>query len=91
MTFPLWYALLPYALVLLGTSIFMFFNLYHVAKFGVQSFGTTALLLTYLIGYIAVLAFSAVLISGYDWSAAVTLSDILPFVGNSSSDTNFGL
>lgn len=91
MTFPLWYMLLPYALVLLGTGLFMFFNVYHIAKFGLQSFSTTALVLAYLIAYIAVLAFSAWLLSGYDWNGIVTLSDILPFVGNSNNDTNFGL
>ena len=49
MTFPLWYVLIPYVVVLLGTTVFMFFNVYHIAKFGLQSFGTTALVLAYLI------------------------------------------
>lgn len=91
MTFPLWYVLLPYALVLLGTGLFMFFNLYHVAKFGLQSFSTTALLLLYLIGYLVVIAFSVSMLSGFDWNATITMSDIFPFAGDSGSNTNFGL
>lgn len=91
MNIPFWYALIPYALVLLGTGLFMFFNIYHVAKFGLQSFSTTVLIILYFIGYFAVLAFSASILSGYDWSANVTLSDIIPFIGNGTSDTNFGL
>ncbi len=89
MTFPLWYALIPYVVVLLGTTVFMFFNVYHIAKFGLQSFGTTALVLAYLIVYLAVLSFSASLLVGFDWQATVLLSDILPFTGGSSSP--FGL
>ncbi len=89
MTSPLWYALLPYALVVLGTGIFLFFNVYHVAKFGVQSVSTTLLVLTYILGYLAVLVFSASVLAGYDWSAAVTWSDIFPFSDGSS--TNFGI
>lgn len=89
MIFPLWYLLVPYALAMLGTGIFMFFNVYHVAKFGVQSLGTTALVLAYFLGYIFVLALSAWLINGYDWSAGVALTDIFPFAGGNSS--GFGL
>ena len=89
MTFPLWYALIPYVVVLLGTTVFMFFNVYHIAKFGLQSFGTTALILAYLIVYLAVLSFSASLLVGFDWQATFALTDILPFTGGSSSP--FGL
>lgn len=81
MTFPLWYFLIPYAVVLLGTGIFMFFNIYHIAKFGIESFTTTVVLLFYVLMYLGVLVFSAALIGAYNWSATVALSDVLPFVG----------
>lgn len=89
MTFPLWYFLVPYAVVMLGTATFMFFNVYHVAKFGLQSFGTTALVLFYLVLYLAVLALSASALLPFDWSAHVALTDIVPFTTGSS--TSFGL
>lgn len=85
LTVPLWYLLIPYAVVLLGTTIFLFFNVYHVAKFGLQAFSTTALLVLYLLSYAAVLGGSALLINQFDWGSEVSLLDILPFT---SSDTS---
>lgn len=87
--FSLWYLLIPYALVLLGGSLFMFFNLYHVAKFGLQSFQTTMLLTMYLLSYLIVLGISAALISSFDWSAQVPFLEIFPFATGSSA--TFGL
>lgn len=90
MTFPLWYLLIPYALATLGTGIFMFFNVYHVAKFGLQSVSTTVLILMYILLYLAILAWSATAILSYDWTMQVMLSDIIPFsTGGASS--SFGL
>lgn len=89
MTFPLWYLLLPFALVLLGTAIFTFFNVYHVAKFGLQSGGTTLLVLLYIVGYLGVVAFSASLVSGYNWSDEAAAADLLPF--GTGDNATFGL
>lgn len=87
--FPLWYLLIPFAAILLATTIYMFFNIYHIAKFGMQSFGTTVVLLLYFGGYLAVLAVVGVMIGGIDWQHSVTIIDILPFTSNSTS--TFGL
>lgn len=91
MTFPLWYLLLPYAIVVLGTGIFLFFNLYHIAVFGIQASSTTFLLVLYTISYAAVLVASVIFLSSYDWSAVTSLGDIIPFLQSSSGTSTFGL
>lgn len=88
-TIPLWYLLIPFGLVLLGTTIFLFFNLYHVAKFGLKSASTTTLLIAYVLSYVVVLGVSAALIGSFDWSAEVSLLEILPFATGSTS--SYGL
>lgn len=88
-TFSLWYLLVPYALVLLGSSLFVFFNLYHVAKFGLQSVQTTLLLSAYFISYLIILGVSAMLIASYQWNVEVPFLEVFPFATGSS--TTFGL
>ena len=87
--FPLWYLLIPFSIVLLATTVYMFFNIYHIAKFGMQSFGTTVVLLLYFGGYLAVLGVVGVMVSNIDWHHTVTVIEILPFTGSSTS--TFGL
>lgn len=87
--FPLWYLLLPYGFVVLATSIFFFFNVYHVAKFGLKSLTTELVLAAYFVSYLAVLVFSVIMLLEVDWVQVVTLNDILPFSGGSAK--NFGL
>ncbi|MBI1908496.1 hypothetical protein HYS28_03750 [Candidatus Uhrbacteria bacterium] len=89
LTFPLWYLLVPFGVVVLGSTLFMFFNLYHVAKFGIQSVQTTMLLIVYLLSYLVALAVAVALVGSYEWSAEVLFLDIFPFTG--SSPSSFGL
>lgn len=89
MTFPLWYLLVPYAFVVLSTGIFAFFNMYHVAKFGLQAVSTTFLLGVYTVAYAVVLIASLIVMNGYNWTAAASISDIFPFLGGVSA--GFGL
>lgn len=91
MTFPLWYLLIPYALIVFGTGLFLFFNLYHVGKFSVKSLGTTLLLGSYLVSYVAVLIVSLTVLAGYDWQREVSVGDVFPFAGESVGNANFGL
>ena len=88
-TFPLWYLLLPFAMVLFATSIFAFFNLYHVAKFGMQTFTTTLVLGAYLVSYLALVAFSGLLFSTMNWQQRISLPDILPY--SSGAASRYGL
>lgn len=85
MTFPLWYILVPYALIVFGTGISLFFNVYHVAKFNVQSLGTTLLLGCYVVLYAAILIASLAALSGFYWQREVTLGDVFPFSGAAQS------
>lgn len=89
LTFPIWYLLVPFFVVLLGSAIFAFFNLYHIAQFGMQSIATTMVFGAYLVGYLAIVAFSFSLFATIDWQAQVSIEEILPYSSEASS--RFGL
>ena len=80
MTFPLWYLLIPYAVFALITALFLFFNLYHIVKFGLQATKTTVVLAVYVFGFLAVMIFTLALLSAYDWNVMVDLSQYIPSV-----------
>lgn len=77
--FPLWYLLAPYAVVVAVTGLFVFFNVYHIAKFGLQSVTSSIVIAAYTMSFIAVLMLSLSAISSYDWSTTVDLSTLLRF------------
>lgn len=89
MTFPLWYILLPYAAVLLVAALFLFFNLFHLMRYGLEANKTYALMGLYVASFCVVLGLTAFLFSSFDWTSNVSLSDIVPV--NTSSSHNYGL
>lgn len=88
LSFPLWYLLIPLAFVFLATSIFLFFNVYHVAKFGLQSMVTRLVVVGYLASYLVVLVVAYGLLASFDWSSTISITDVIPL---SSDNTRFGL
>lgn len=86
--FPLWYFLVPLAFVFLVTSVYLFFNVYHVAKFGLQSMLTRLVILGYIASYLAILLISAGMLSSFDWTATINVGDIIPL---STDNARFGL
>ena len=78
MEFPLWYLLIVYALFVLVSGVFVFFNVFHIAKFGLQSTKTSLVLGVYVVGYIGALVLSLAILSTFDWSTMIDMSQLLP-------------
>lgn len=78
MQFPLWYLLIIYAVFVLVAGVFVFFNVFHIAKFGLQNTKTTIVLSVYVVGYIGALVLSLAILSTFDWSAMIDMSQLFP-------------
>lgn len=76
MQVPLSILLIPFAIMFLIGFIFFLINTFHLARFGLQSAKTTALISAYLIGFLVTTLISGALLLRYDWSASIELSDI---------------
>lgn len=85
-TFPLYYLLIPFALVLLFSFIFFFFNIFHIRRYGVRHTNTTFLLFLYFSAYCITVGAIMLYLATIDWSQEFTLNEILPF--SSSSNIN---
>lgn len=87
---PLWYLLVPYAIFLAFATLFVFFNLYHIASFGLQSIKTTLVFLAYLFSYVAVVWISLSLLANIPWKESVDLHTIIqmPSFTRASSSQN---
>ncbi len=73
---PAAYFLIPY-LVFAGLSVMLFFfNIFHIAKFGLQSTRTAFVLGLYTLGFFSVGIISVILIAQYDWTATLDLAEI---------------
>ncbi len=75
--FPLWYLLAPYALVVAVTGLFAFFNVYHIAKFGLQSGLSLLVIAGYILSFLAVVTVSFGLLSTFDWNSTIDLTGLL--------------
>ena len=90
MEIPLWIILVPLALVVACTGLFLFFNIFHLARYGIVGRGAVALILVYLVSYAFIFFLGITVLNGIDWSQAVSPSTILPFFSRASS-YNFGI
>lgn len=75
--FPLWYLLVPYGIFLLFMALFVFFNLYHIASFGLQSAKTTVVLVAYMAGFLGILWLSYITLADVSWKETVDLRTII--------------
>lgn len=75
--FPIIYLLFVYAFFTLLTLLFLFFNVYHMAKFGLQSGKTYFFLALYVGSFMSLLAFSLLLIVQIDWSREIAVSELI--------------
>lgn len=64
----MWYFLIPYAFFVALGLLFLIFNLFHVAKFGIQSAKTSAVLASYVVAFIIVGITSVLLVFTYTWN-----------------------
>ena len=52
------------------------FNIFHIAKFGLQSTRTAFVLGLYTLGFFSVGIISLILIAQYDWTATLDLAEV---------------
>ncbi len=88
MAFPLWLLLVPYAGITVIAAVLLFFNVFHLGRYGVANVGTRAVMTAYVLGFVAVLAVSGGFLIGVDWSARIDTADVIP-IGTSLNP--FGL
>ncbi len=89
MDIPLWILLVPLAFIVAFTALFLFFNIFHLARYGVVGRGAIGLILVYVVSYLFVFVLGMTALLDIQWTETVTLRDILPSTGGSSS--SFGL
>jgi hypothetical protein len=76
MEFSLWFLLIPYGLIAGLACLFFLFNIFHIARYGLQSVKTGAVLMMYTIAFLIICIISVLLVARYDWSAVITLADL---------------
>lgn len=71
MSFPLFYLLIPYLLILLFFLIFSFFNLYHLFRYGLVNFTTIFMGFLYIAVASFILFVSWKYLGGVDWKEVI--------------------
>jgi hypothetical protein len=89
MEIPLWIILLPLGVIIALAALFLFFNIFHLARYGIVGRGAAALIVVYIVSFGFVLFLGVGLLVEITWTETVPISSILPFTGGSSS--SFGL
>lgn len=89
MEIPLWILLIPFAIIVACTAVFLFFNIFHLKRYGIAHHGATPLILLYLGSYAIVFMTGIAAIGSVNWQQKVHLTDIVPFIGKGT--TFFGL
>lgn len=89
--FPIIYLLFVYAFFALLALLFLFFNVYHMAKFGLQSGKTYFLLALYLGSFMSLLIFSLLLVVQIDWSREIAISELVMGIFKPSSNITLPL
>ena len=90
MEIPLWIILVPLAFVIVLTALFLFFNVFHLARYGVARRGTVPLILVYLVSYAFVLVIGFSALGSVLWTRTLPVGDLLPF-SSSRGSSSFGL
>lgn len=91
MEIPLWIILVPLGVIVACTTLFLFFNIFHLARYGITGRGAVALIIVYIVSFLFVLTLGTGLLLEIDWTNTVPISSIVPFIGNASRSSTFGL
>lgn len=89
MEIPLWIILIPLAAVIAMSFLFLMFNVFHLARFGIKGRGASVLIALYLLGYAFVFVLGVGTLLDVQWRDTVGTKDLLPFTWQSS--TSYGL
>ncbi|MEI6510918.1 MAG: hypothetical protein WCO25_02630 [Candidatus Uhrbacteria bacterium] len=74
---PMWTFLGAYGLFLAVFSLYSLFNLYHLVRFGTASTGLYAVTALFAGGTVLLVGATVFLLAPYDWSASISVSDLL--------------
>lgn len=85
---PFLILLIPYLLILLVAVLFLFFNVYHLWQYGIDTVGTKLMILLYVGLFLLTASGTWALLSGFPWGDTFSLAELLPF---NSSLSSFGL
>ena len=80
--------LIPYFLVAGVAALFLFFNVFHLWRYGVEGMGTTLLIVTYICLFAVTLGGTWLALSGFVWADTFSLINLLP---TTSGNSSFGL
>ena len=89
--FPLWYLLVPYGIFLGLAGLSVFFNVFHIWSFGLQSLKTSLILLVYVFSFVAIIWMSFTVLVDVPWDQNVdirTVISIPSFTGASSHNND---
>lgn len=89
MEIPLWIILIPLAATVAMSFLFLVFNVFHLARYGIKGRGASVLIALYLLGYAFVFILGVGTLLDVRWKDTVTAKDLLPFTWQSS--TSYGL
>ena len=79
MGFPVIYLLVPFGLVILLTTLFVMFNFFHIAHFGLQGTKSAIVLGSYILLYLLVLIFVLQILSMFDWTQTINFPNLFSF------------
>jgi hypothetical protein len=85
MEIPLWIILIPLAAVVALSFLFLMFNVFHLARYGIKGRGASVLIALYLLGYAFVFVLGVGTLLDVQWKEAVGVKDLLPFTWQSST------
>lgn len=85
---PFLVLLIPYLAILLVAVLFLFFNVYHLWQYGVDTLGTKLMILMYLGLFLLTAGGTWAVLSGFSWTGIFSLLDLLP---SRSGISSFGL
>ena len=77
MIIPLWIFLAIYGVFFLVCSLFVFFNFYHIARFGLQSTKTAIVLAIYTISFAIIVLVQINFLLTIDWTETVTFNQFI--------------
>ncbi len=76
MQIPIVFLLIPFGIVVLISTVFVMFNFFHVAHFGLQSTKTAIVLAVYLFGFSAVIILCYLILANFDWTQTIEITNI---------------
>jgi hypothetical protein len=76
MVFPAWIFLIPYGFFLLIAILFLFLNVYHMSRYGLQTLKTTGVIGVYFLTFFLVLGMNIILLGRYDWSTDIEIQNL---------------